>query len=371
MTEQLANNASSTLNGALDNVMTTVTVINGTPFSSSGTFRIIVDSEIMLVSAISGNVMTVTRGQEGTAAVSHSNGATVTQIVTASAFVQLHSDLMNIESIGHRLTLTSATPIPTSDVTGATTIYLTPYQSTRIALYDTTNSRWVMYSTGEISLSLGTLTSGVAYDIWAYVSGGSVALLLSSAWASSSSRTDAIAQQDGVWVKSSDHSRRYVGTIYTTSTTTTEDSRSKRFVWNLYNQISKYLYATETTSSWTYGTATWRSANGNAANCFEVIFGLNSDVSVKTYTMSQTSGSTTAATGVGVDSTTVNSTITFGGTSGTSGTNDHAAYYDAYLALGYHKINWIEYASGGTATFFSNSSNNSFGVAGMTGKVVG
>ncbi len=46
-----------------------------------------------------------------------------------------------------------------------------------------------------------------------------------------------LALQDGVLVLASDHTKRYVGTIRTTATTTTEDSRVKRFVWNAYNQV--------------------------------------------------------------------------------------------------------------------------------------
>jgi len=92
MTEQFANNASTPLNGNHNNSTTTLLVTNGTPFSQSGTFRILVESEIMLVTAISGNTMTVVRGQEGTSAVSHLSGVTVTQIITAAGVQQLKLD---------------------------------------------------------------------------------------------------------------------------------------------------------------------------------------------------------------------------------------------------------------------------------------
>lgn len=85
MTEQFANNATTTLNGGINNSTTSVVVLNGSPFSSSGNFRIIIDSEIMLVTNVSGNTFTVTRGSESTVAVAHNSGATVTQIVTAAA----------------------------------------------------------------------------------------------------------------------------------------------------------------------------------------------------------------------------------------------------------------------------------------------
>ncbi len=93
MTEQFANNASTTLNGAIDNVTTTITVTNGTVFSQSGTFRVIVESEIMQVSSISGNVLTVLRGQEGTSANAHIGGTAITQIITAAAMAQFKVDV--------------------------------------------------------------------------------------------------------------------------------------------------------------------------------------------------------------------------------------------------------------------------------------
>lgn len=96
MTEQFANNASTTLNGALNNSSTSVAVTNGAPFSQSGTFRVIVDSEIMIVNSIAGNTLSVSRGQEGTTAVSHLSGAVITQIVTAGALTQMRTDITQV-----------------------------------------------------------------------------------------------------------------------------------------------------------------------------------------------------------------------------------------------------------------------------------
>lgn len=92
MTEQFANNATSTLSSSIGSSDTSLTVSTGTPFSSSGNFRIVVESEIMLVTARSGNTLSITRGQEGTIAVAHSSGTAVTQIVTAGAIAQLKID---------------------------------------------------------------------------------------------------------------------------------------------------------------------------------------------------------------------------------------------------------------------------------------
>ena len=87
--EQLANNAQSSLNGAITSGATSLVVNSAANFPTSGNFRITIDSEILLVTAVSGTTFTVTRGVEGTTAAGHSNGATVTHILTAASLVKI------------------------------------------------------------------------------------------------------------------------------------------------------------------------------------------------------------------------------------------------------------------------------------------
>ena len=86
--EQFANNAQSTLNGALDNSQLTLVVTSAASFPTQGNFRVLIDSEIMLVTGVSGSTFTVTRGAESTTPATHSNGATVTQVVTKAVMIQ-------------------------------------------------------------------------------------------------------------------------------------------------------------------------------------------------------------------------------------------------------------------------------------------
>lgn len=90
--EKFANNATGILNGAINNSVTSLDVVDASPFPSSGNFRIIIDSEIMLVTAVSSNTFTVTRGIEGTSAASHSNSADVKHVLTAAAMDAFRSD---------------------------------------------------------------------------------------------------------------------------------------------------------------------------------------------------------------------------------------------------------------------------------------
>lgn len=85
MIEQFANAAQSTLASDIDETTTSVTVASPTLFPTIGQFRLLVDTEIMLVTAVASGVFTVSRGVEGTTAAQHLAGATATAIVTAGA----------------------------------------------------------------------------------------------------------------------------------------------------------------------------------------------------------------------------------------------------------------------------------------------
>lgn len=83
MSEKIANNASTTLSGSIDSSQTTLVVASATGFPSSGNFRLKIDSELLLVTAVAGTTWTVTRGIESTGAAGHSNGASVIHVLTA------------------------------------------------------------------------------------------------------------------------------------------------------------------------------------------------------------------------------------------------------------------------------------------------
>lgn len=269
----------------------------------------------------------------------------------------------------HRLTLTASVPVTTSDVTGATSLFLTPYTGNQIGLYY--SAAWLVVDTVEVGLALGTLTSGKNYDVFAYYTGSAVALELSAAWLNDLARTDALGTQDGIVVKGSDPTRRHVGTLRTTATTTTEDSQAKRFLWNRYNQVRRATKnTTEGTNSWVYNTATIRQANANAANKFEYVTGDAASIvraeALNITNISVGAGYVTAM--IGVDSTTVNSAQKYGGASST-GVQPLRADYQGYPGLGYHAINWLEIGSGaGTNTFYGNAGTTT-NQAGITGEV--
>lgn len=90
--EQLTNNVFSTLASGVDSSTTTFTVTDATGFPSSGDYRILVGTELCLVTARSGTSLTVTRGIESSTPNSHSSGAPVYLVLTSGALRQLFND---------------------------------------------------------------------------------------------------------------------------------------------------------------------------------------------------------------------------------------------------------------------------------------
>jgi len=241
-----------------------------------------------------------------------------------------------------RLTLESGVPVSTSDQTSKTTIYYTPYNGDRISLYDGTN--WATYTFTQRSLALGTLTSGKNYDVFMYNNSGTLTLELSSAWTSDTVRANALTLQNGVYVKSGSTTRRYLGTFRTTSTTTTEDSITKKFVWNFNNRVERPMYKNGTTSH-TYTTASWRNWNNDATLRVEFITGIDAGQVVH---FGGTSTGTSNDFGAGFDGTTPGyDSINCGGT-GVSQIRSGRAYSSRGYFLGYHYCQMYEYGASGT-----------------------
>ena len=95
MAEQIWNNlAPSTLSANITSTSaTSCTVTSATPYPTTGNFRIMIDNEIMEVTAVSGTTFTIARGTENTTAATHTSGTNVNIMVTQAALLGLRSDV--------------------------------------------------------------------------------------------------------------------------------------------------------------------------------------------------------------------------------------------------------------------------------------
>jgi len=95
-TEEFTNDATTTLAAAVASGDLSIDVASATGFPTGPQFRVRVDSELLLVTALSGTTWTVERGWEGTTAAAHSTGADVTLVVTAEVMTEIFDGLMVI-----------------------------------------------------------------------------------------------------------------------------------------------------------------------------------------------------------------------------------------------------------------------------------
>ena len=300
--------------------------------------------------------------------IASSSSAAVWTTVTADTF----NSPLPLEGM---LTLTSGLPITTADVTAATSVKFTPYGGNRVALY--TGSVWVIRTFSELSLAVAA-TTATNYDDFIYDNAGTVAIE-SLAWTNDTTRATAITYQDGVWIKSGDATRRYVGSHRTTAVSgQTEDSFSNRLLFRM-QQIPRPLRCRISTASWTYATNTLRPPNADSAvGSTRVTFlrGLNE----KPVTMRATSacnvnsalGWGRAKTGIGLDSTTTDSSYLIGsqimGIDGSFNTEARpVAVYEEYTSVGYHYLQQLEALEvlGGGATYSWSGSSTYTGMVGM------
>ncbi len=263
---------------------------------------------------------------------------------------------------GGRLTADNSNPIlpaPTADVM-STSIGYFPHSSDQVALYDG-SSTWNVCripSTG-LSASVTSLATDTNHDVFVYDNSGGSDTLASGAlalqpWTSNSARNAShlLTRIDGVWVKSSDTTRRYLGTIRTFTdggTVKVFDKARYRFVWNADNRILRSSHLNETAATWT-GSGAWRICNANAT-AWQIFFvvGLSHEDAItagaRCYSVS-TGGTNAGWIGVGYDSTSAPSSST--NLTNWSGNTSADSEYVVQPVQGYHYVAGLELANTGT-----------------------
>lgn len=162
------------------------------------------------------------------------------------------------------------------------------------------------------------------------------------------------------------------------------DLAAQRFCWNRYNRIPKQIHVSDATASWNYSTNSWRRARNSSANRVEIVNGDLAaalaaggapdqrtpilDLTAYHHVSNSTSTFRNMGTGIGLDSTTVNSAQT--GMHPTVGANRMAVMaryieFPNYTSPGYHAYNWLEHGSlSDTQTWYGQSA---FAVSGLNG----
>ena len=276
-----------------------------------------------------------------------------------------------------RLTLTTATPVTASDVTGAAMIYFTPYVGNRVTLWSSADNAWVMEEVAELSLAVSGGTASKPHDVFLDYSAG-VPELKILAWTNDTTRATALVMHDGVYCKPGDLEQRYIGTIYLDGSTQAEDSSAKRYVWNMYNRVLRPLLpGLETADSWTYTTGTFREANGSTANRLQFVRGLDEDI-VSAFVWSQSDNGAAGVdryTGIGLDSTTTLATGSLASLTMSQDNYEKVLGHASYLGLpgiGLHFLSWLEQSTpSNTTTWYGDNGNPTLQQSGIQGSMLG
>lgn len=287
---------------------------------------------------------------------------------------------------GGRLTLTSATPVLNADATAQSTVYYTPFVSDLVPVYSTF---WGMFQFSELSLALssnsghtGYHQTGKNFDLFVFNDAGTLRLGTGPAWSSDTARgsgagTTQIGRVNGVWVNAVSMTARFgsasgntvtvgasQGTYVGTMRCTADGQTGMAFkpsaaagggnnvlgLSNAYHRVPVRATSRDSTASWTYATATWRSANNNTANRVSFVDGLQASAVDAHYTVgNDNSGSQSGQIGVNLDS--ASATPNVAGQGAATLAQSLAVSESFPPQLGFHYVQAVEYATGPTATF--------------------
>ena len=205
-------------------------------------------------------------------------------IVDNSIYTQQADDIIDLINFypalaaQGRLSLLTATPETTSDITGATTLYYTQCTGRTLGLY-APGWGWTPHSIGELSISFAGSAASKHHDIFAYDVDGTITLE-KVAWSTDLVRVTALTLQDGIPVKNGEPHKRYLGSARTDAASQLEDSENNRNIFNAYNRVPRPMAAHDSAWTWTYNSPTHRQANNRSEARVSFSIGLPTSVFV-------------------------------------------------------------------------------------------
>jgi hypothetical protein len=301
---------------------------------------------------------------------------------------------------GGRLTLTTAVPVLTADVTAATTIYYTPYKGDKISLYN--GAEWYNPPFTELSNITSNSATGSAgpaavttnsnYDLFVWNNSGTLTLTRGPLWTSDTGRgtgagTTELVMVNGIYLNANAITNgpaaqrgTYVGTFRTNGSSQVDvkfgvtpaagGSAAVIGLWNMHNRVPVSAHTKDSTDSWTYTTASFQQMNASASNKVSFIRGINEEtVSARLIAVGQgdTAGDA-AGVAIGLDSaTTASGLFVVGETNVANRKMIWTASYEELPGLGFHYLAPLEYGAT-TTTYYGDAGSATTLQTGMTVK---
>ncbi len=289
--------------------------------------------------------------------------------------------------------MTTATPVVTATVSGATTIYYTPYKHGFVPIYDGGNFVLTAFTElSNISTNSATGNAGPAAvgaskcnDFFVWSNAGVVTLTRSIDWTSTSARNMSLVRVGGRLLNGSSITNgptaqrgTYVGTACSNSGSTWDyilggsasgGTAANLQVWNNDNRVRTAVLVTDSGVSYTYSSATIRQWRATAGNQVGFVLGLVEDAVEAGVTCEMGTTNVAAALGRcgwGIDTTSgfsiqpviITDPTTTGGIA--SGGTSRAALM---TTLGVHTIAGTEQADGSNNATMDRNSTNSISVS--------
>lgn len=285
---------------------------------------------------------------------------------------------------GGRLCLSSGVPVPAANVSGATTVFYTPYIGAAAMMW---NAReWYPVTFAELSQALNDATkspaatvAGSNYDFFLWDDASTIRCTRGPAWTSDTARgtgagTTELGTQDGCLVNANAITRGpaagrgvYVGTIRTNASNQVDmeflgaaaagGNGWHMYVWNMYHRILFSSTSLESTNSWGYTTAVWRATNNSASNRISLVRGLNEESAQALASCLSSNASTAArAVGIGLDDSTAPALGCSLETPNVGQFASRATLSRTQVGLGFHFFQALEYSEAvGATTWYGDN----------------
>lgn len=276
------------------------------PFNATiwpiGTIPTPANAEIVRVTAISTDTLTITRAQESSSARSVIVGDQIAATVTAKTL----TDFESIPVPQGRLTLQTAVPVMITDQAAKTVIYYTPHVGSYVPIYD--GSHWNVKQFSELSNDTTQSSTGSAgpaavvnnsnYDLFVWSNAGVLTLTRGPVWTSDTARgtgagTTQITMVNGIYTNTVAITNgpgaglgTYVGTVrsngsaqidWKLGTAAALGGMATLGVWNAYNRTQVFTNVQDSTLNYNYTSATIRAAQASNANRVNFVCGLALD----------------------------------------------------------------------------------------------
>lgn len=262
----------------------------------------------------------------------------------------------------------------------ANAVHMVPYTGNTISLYN--GSSWDYVKSNGALYTLAGRTVGLPFNVFAYNNAGTLALEVVN-WSSPTDQT--MEQQNGVWCKTGDHTRRWVGTCCPTIVSSSynwvvnsniqTDGAAEIGLWNVDNRAPVSWQVIDKSLGWAYTSTSWRAARGQPNARFIFVAGTAYETAVTASLLAHSSNTAAGVqrkVAIGLNS---NALPAFGETGySTWGTASaaagaivqHSAHFSGSAPLGLSSMYWLESsAATGSTSWYGNNTDIQSGMTGI------